>query len=218
MTFIDNLGIELDALILVTAAVFYTGFWVLWSFTRGSREEALRHLRGGAFVMGLLGSFLLLLGIWGEFVWPLPASYNLLFYDPTVMIGLLLVGFAVLVAFRLPTHFIGLVGVVSGSGVIYYGARAYRLGLTLEPLEMFAMFAAFGLLAIVAWPATWFVDREVTGAVPGGGASTAATGSGHLSNPWKVALLLFLAMAVLAGVAAILMGFNTVWDHLAAAP
>ncbi len=211
MAFIDNLGFELDSLILVTAIVFYTGVWIWWHHSRHESGPAVQHLRGGAVLLGILGGFLTLLGFWGEFTWPLPASYNLLFYDPTILVGILLLGFTATVWTNVPTQYVGVVGVVAGAGVIYYGARAYLLGLTTEPLEMFLMFLAFGALGVLSYPATLFLDLYVTPAAHG---TTAAP----IGTIWKLALAVFLAMAVLAGVAAILMGFNTVWSHLAKAP
>lgn len=209
--FIDNLGFELDALILVTAVVFYTGVWVWYYHRRKEPERAAQHLRGGSVLLGVLGAFLTLLGFWGEFTWPLPASYNLLFYDPTILVGLILLGFTASVWVRVPTQYVGVVAAVSGCGVIYYGARGYLLSLTLEPLEMFLMFVAFGALAVLAYPATLFVDRYVTPPVPAGA-------GGPTPAAWSVSLALFLALAVMAGIASIVMGFDTVWNHLASAP
>ncbi len=211
MAFIDNLGFELDALVLVTAVVFYTGIWIWWNQSRKRPTQAVHHLRGGAVLLGILGGFLTMLGFWGEFTWPLPASYNLLFYDPTILVGILLLGFWATVWAGVPTQYVGVVGVVSGAGVIYYGARAYILSLTQEPLEMFLMYLAFGALAVLSYPATLFLDWYVTPTDP---ESTAAP----VPTVWKLALAVFLAMAVLAGVASILMGFSTVWSHLAKAP
>ncbi len=213
MTFIDNLGIELDVLILVTVAVFYTGIWVWWGLRKQDPKEANASLRGGGAVLGLLGGFLLLLGLWGEFTWPLPASYNMLFYDPTVLAGIILVGFAVSLWFKIPSHLIGIIAFVSGWGVIYYGARAYLLGLTNEPLDTFAMYLAFGALAVLSMPVTLFVDWYVTRSQTLG-----ASAAPSYPKMWNYVLGPFLLFAVLAGAASILMGFNTIWSHLAKAP
>ncbi|EQD44506.1 membrane protein containing DUF981, partial [mine drainage metagenome] len=205
MSFIDNLGIELDALILVTAVVFYTAVWS-WYQGRDNRPAVLAQLRGGSWMLGALGGFLLLLGLWGEFTWPLPAAYNLLFYDPTVLIGLVLLGFYGAIRFELPTHYVGVFAFVSGWGVIYYGLRAYQLGLTQEPFDMMGMFVAFGAMAVLALPVTLYLDRYVLDRLPLG-----PKGASAPSYPmaWNLLIGLFLLVAVVAGVASILMGFNT---------
>jgi uncharacterized membrane protein len=214
MSFIDNLGIELDALILVTAVLFYTAAWS-WYLGRGGHRAAVEsQLRGGSWMLGALGGFLLLLGLWGEFTWPLPAAYNMLFYDPTVLIGLLLLGFFGAIRLGLPTHYVGVFAFVSGWGVIYYGLRAYQLGLTTEPFDMMGMFVAFGALAVLALPVTLYLDRYVLGRLEIG----SVTDRPSYPMVWNFLLGLFLLLAVIAGIASILMGFNTVWNHLASPP
>lgn len=218
MVFIDNLGFELDALILVTTAAFYTGFWVWWFLAKHDPKKSAQELRGGGFILGFLGVFLSVLGFWGELTWPLPASYNLLFYDPTLLLGLILVGFSACLALRVPTHYLGMVASVSGLGVIYYGTRAYLLGLTQEPLAMFGLFAAFGAMGVLAFPVTLFIDRFVLGNPGAAGDPSSTATPSSIPMLWRIPLGLFLAMAVVAGIAALVLGFDTAWSHLAKAP
>ena len=137
----------------------------------------------------------------------------MLFYDTTVLAGIILVGFAVSLWFKIPSHLIGIIAFVSGWGVIYYGARAYLLGLTNEPLDTFAMYLAFGALAVLSMPVTLFVDWYVTRSQTLG-----ASAAPSYPKMWNYVLGPFLLFAVLAGAASILMGFNTIWSHLAKAP
>ncbi len=218
MAFIDNLGFELGVMVLVTAVAFYSGFLVLWYRRKGDIARAFKHLQGGSVTLGVLGVFLSVLGFWGELFWPLPGQYNVLFYDPTLLGGLMLVGFAVLVYLRLPTQYLGVIAGVSGLGIAYYGARGYLLGLTKEPLEMFLLFLAFGVSAALAYPVTVFVDEYVVAPATGTSSSGNPPANPGLPQFWNVAVLAFLVLLALSGIAAILMGFNTVWSHLEYAP
>lgn len=218
MAFIDNLGFELGVLVLIPAVAFYMGFLVWWFRRKGDVARAYANLRGGAVTLGVLGFFLSLLGFWGEFVWPLPGQYNVLFYDPTLFGGLLLVTFAILVHFRLPTQYLGVIAGITGLGVAYYGARGYLLGLTKEPLDMLLLFLGFGLTAAAAFPVSLFADWYVIEPANPTATGSPAPSATPYPRIWNVPILLFLALAALTGIAAILMGFNTLWSHLQYAP
>lgn len=227
MTFMDDLTLVLDLLILVAVTVFYTGFTVWFQMSRRDRPRALLHLREGAFVMGTLGVVLGIIALWGEFTWPLNAtvhgsnvlaSYDLLFFDSLTLLALLLVSFGAAVNLARPTHFVGLLGLIIGSGIVYYGYRAYTLSLTQAPLETLLLYLGFGGVAILSYPVTIYVDRFIVGpSVPGvdpwPGPAPAAP-----SIYWRAWLGLFLLVVLLAGVAALAYGFDTAWAHLAAPP
>lgn len=221
MVFVDDLTSVLNLLVLVCATVFYTGVFVLWHARKQDYERAEHHLREGGFLMGLFGGILLIFSVWGQFSWPLPAQFNLYFYDPLLLMSLLLLAFAAAVMFRLPTHFVGMLGVVMGSGVIYYGVRAdyvYGLSLTTHPFETLLLYVGFGAMAIMSFPATLYLDWFVTGP------KTPATGpvvSGprpEMPRMWYGILIVFLVIVALAGIAAIAYGFTTAWAHLEHAP
>ncbi|HKS59145.1 MAG TPA: DUF981 family protein [Thermoplasmata archaeon] len=218
MAFIDDLSLVLDLLILVTAAVFYTSVLVWFEFRRKDVPRANTHLREGSVLMGLLGGVLLLIGLWGELVWPLPGTYNLFFFDAVVMLGILLVAFAATVVLRYPTHFVGMLGVIIGLGVLFYGVRAYQLGRTNDPWTTLLLYLAFGGMAIMSYPATLFVDWFVVG--------PATPNSDPLPSPpipnypwlWRILLSMFLFTVFMAGLAAVGYGIETAWGHLASAP
>jgi putative membrane protein len=228
MTFTDDLTLVLDLLILVACAVFYTGFWVWFEMRRGDRVRAQTHLRGGALLLGSLAAILGLIALWGEFTWPLVAltptgsnvlaSYDLLFFDSLVLLSLLLGVFAIAVRFRLPTHFVGMLGVVIGSGIIYYGYRAYTLSLTLEPLETLLLFVGFGAMAILSYPVTLYLDWFVVGPSAPGADPIPSDPKPRYPMMWTMLLGLFLLVVVLAGIAALFYGFDSAWAHLAAPP
>ncbi len=166
----------------------------------------------------MVGAFVSVLGFWGELVWPLPGPYNMLFYDPTLLGGMLLLAFAILVHLKLPTQYLGVLAGVSGLGIEYYGARGYLLSLTKDPLEMFLLFLGFDLTAALAHPVTLYVDWYIL--EPSRNRPTASPSAAMAPVPrfWNVPVLAFLVLAALPGIAAILMGLSAVWSHLEYAP
>jgi uncharacterized membrane protein len=223
MAFIDDLGLVLDLLILVTAAVFYTGIMVWFETSRKDLARAQSHLRGGALLLGLLGSIIGLIAIWGELTWPFGfaaplSSYNPFFFDPLLLLALLLVAFALAVRFRYPTHFVGMLGVIVGMGIAFYGTRGYQIGLTKDPLETFLMYLAFAAVAIGSYPATLYIDWFVVGPTNPGADPLPSDPTPQFPKMWMILLGLFMFIVVLAGVAAVLYGINTAWSHLASPP
>ena len=221
MTFIDDLTLVLDLLILVTVAVFYTAFCVWVEARRKDTERAVSHLQAGAGMLGLLGVGIGIIAVWGELTWPIPPSfggYDLFFFDALFLLAVILVGFGMLVWRGLPTHFVGIISAVAGSGIIYYGARGYLVGLTTEPLETLLMYLAFGGVAILAYPATLYVDWFVVG--PSNAKASPLPSGPTPDYPWlwRVLIGLFLVVIVLAGIAAVTYGFTAAWAHLASPP
>jgi uncharacterized membrane protein len=223
MPFIDDLGLVLDILILVTATVFYTGILVWFETNRKDLLRAQSHLRAGALLLGLLGGLFGVIAIWGELVWPFGfapplSSYNPYFFDPLLLLALILVAFALAVWFRLPTHFVGMLAVIVGLGIAFYGTRGYQIGLTKDPLETFLMYTAFAALSIMSYPATLYIDWFVVGPTHAGASPLPSDVTPRFPRLWIILLGLFMFIVVLAGVAAVLYGINTAWSHLASPP
>jgi putative membrane protein len=220
--FIDDLTLVLDLLILISAVVFYTAFFVWYHSRRNDPARAATHLREGAILMTLIGGIIGLIALWGEFTWPIPAtigSYDLYFFDPLLLLALLTVGFGLAVIFRLPTHMVGMLGVVIGLGVMYYGVRAeYYLKLTQDPLETLLMYLGFGAVAILSYPATLYVDWFVTGRQNPALTPIASASTPTYPRLWTVLLGLFIVMILLAGIAAAAYGLSAAWGHLESPP
>ncbi len=223
MSFVDDLSVIVDLLVLVAVAIFYTGFLVWYhTIVKKDSARAYTHLREGGLVLATLGAILGLFALWGEFVWPLtiplPSGnltvYNLFFFDPLVLLSFLLVSFGVAVWHKLPTHFVGVMGVVSGGGVVYYGYLGYNNGLTLDHLETFLLFIVWGVVAIASYGATLFVDWFVIGTQNPSAGPLASTTTPAYPRMWTVLIMLFLAVVVLAGIAAIWYGQDIIWGHL----
>ncbi len=223
MGFIDDLSLVLDLLILVTAAVFYTAVLVWFEARRKDLVRANAHLQSGAVLLGLLGGFLAIFAIWGELTWPIQGfptatSYDLFFFDVLILLSLLLIAFAVAVRMRFPTHMVGMLGVIMGLGVLFYGVRAYQLGLTQDKLDTLLMYLAFGGLSIGAYPATLYLDWFVVGPVTPGADPLPSPPTPNYPWLWRILIGGFLVLVVLAGIAAVGYGVDVAWSHLGAPP
>jgi uncharacterized membrane protein len=228
MTFMDDLTLVLDLLILVACVTFYTGFMVWLEKRRKDYVRAQSHLKEGAFLMGSLGVVIGIIALWGEFNWPLNvtlpngtnvlAAYDLLFFDSLVLLSVLLVSFGIAVNLGRPTHFVGMLGVVIGGAIIFYGYRAYTLSLTTEPMETLLLFLGFGAAAILSYPATLYVDWFVVGPKVPGADPLPVEDVSKYPMVWNLFAGLFLLVVVLAGIAALFYGFDAAWAHLAAPP
>jgi uncharacterized membrane protein len=227
VTFLDDLTLVLDLLILVACAVFYTGFWVWFEMRRNDRVRALTHLREGAVVLGSLGALVGIIALWGELTWPLSldvngsnvlGSYDLLFFDSLVLMSVLLVSFAIAVLSHRPTHFVGMLGVVSGGAIVFYGYRAWTLSLTLEPLETLLLFLGFAAVSIGSYPVTLYLDWFVVGPAVPGVDPLPSDPKPRYPMMWTILLGTFLLLVVLAGVAALFYGYDAAWAHLASPP
>jgi putative membrane protein len=163
MAFVDNLAFEMVTLVLAAATIAYTAFMGLVEYRRRGPEGLRSSLRGSVAPVGFVGGFALALGFWGDLAWPLPGAYNILFGDVYVLFGIVLMGFAVSVLLGTKLQYLGILSLVAGVAVIEYGYQGYLLGLTKEPLQMFGLYGAFGLAAVLAFPATLVADRMLTG-------------------------------------------------------
>jgi uncharacterized membrane protein len=219
MTFVDSLTLVLDLLILVCATIFYTGFFVWYNTRKGDIPRAQAALKEGAYLLVLLGGLAGIIAIWGEETFPLAfganTSYNPYFFDPLTLVAFLSVAFGLAILVKMPTHFVGMLSVVCGVGVMYYGIRAdYFLGLTLDPLETLLLYLGFGAMAILAYPVTLYVDWFVTG--PTNPSVTPLPSAPRPSSPrmWTVLIGMFLLWVALAGSAAAAYGLDAAWGHL----
>jgi uncharacterized membrane protein len=134
------------------------------------------------------------------------------------MLSFLRVAFAATLRMKFPSHFVGLLGVIVGLGVLIHGFRAYQLNLTKEPFETLRMYMSFGAMAILSYPLTLFVDWFVVGPqVPG---VDPLPTQPHPKYPrmWMVLVGRFMVTVFLDGLVAVLYGIRTAWSHLGSPP
>jgi putative membrane protein len=226
MTFVDTLAFQLFSLAFVSGALFYSGLVGYVTYLRYGPRRTFEHLRSQAVPLAGLGVVIAAIGLWGEIAWPLPGSYNILFFDPYLLLGVILIGYAVCLGIRWRTQYIGLLAAMTGMLSIYYGANAYNLGLTKDPLEMFLLYVALGGTAIFTFPVTLWIDRYVLtplispDSTPGG-LSPDSKPSAATSMEVKVLFglfLFFLLFALGSAIATLFVGGNALSSHLSYAP
>lgn len=173
-------------------------------FTGADRNYS-DYLKSASIPLLLIGIYLVVQALWGQFTWPLPGSYNVLFYDPMLSFGLLLIGFFAAVRYKVRLEYVGFFGLMVGILVIAYGQQGYMIGLTKSPVAMLAMYILFGLSGIVSYPVALIADRF----------------PGHRKKVWVgwyVFLALFCILILLAGLLSAGAGFQAVSAHLITAP
>ena len=203
MAFIDDLAMELFTLSLVGVVSIYLTGSVYIAYRKGIKdiEEVLKP---GVYPLGILGGIITIMGIYGEMTWPLPGSYNILFYDPYLIIGLILVIMAVSIAMKQKLQFTGILALFSGLIAIYYGANAYMDKMTSSPIAMLGLYIAFGLTGVFTYPTTLIYDM--------------LPGKAKVSKLWTVVLVIFWIGLVVSAVLAALTAIEAVPQHLLSPP
>ncbi|MCL5732465.1 MAG: DUF981 family protein [Candidatus Thermoplasmatota archaeon] len=203
MAFIDDLAMELFTLSLVGVVSIYLTGSVYIAYRKGIKdiEEVLKP---GVYPLGILGGIITIMGIYGEMTWPLPGSYNILFYDPYLIIGLILIIMAVSIAMKQKLQFTGILALFSGLIAIYYGANAYMDKMTSSPIAMLGLYIAFGLTGVFTYPTTLIYDM--------------LPGKAKVSKLWTVVLVIFWIGLVVSAVLAALTAIEAVPQHLLSPP
>lgn len=159
MVFIDELTFVMITLILVAVSVAYIVVVEALAYRRRGPKGLGVALRETAIPLIVMGLVVLVIGFWGMMTWPLPGSYNILFFDSYTLFGIIVLtfGFSIYLNFRL--QYAGVLSLVAGFTIIAYGWRAYQLGLTTEPWAMFLIYLGFGATAILAFPVAIIADE-----------------------------------------------------------
>lgn len=182
MTFVDVLSFELVTLVFASVLLAYLGFLGYLAMRRNDAAGLRSLIRSASVPLGAVGAVVTILGVWGEMVWPLPGSYNILFSDVYLSFGLLLVVAAISIATSLKLDFVGLYAFIVGSVTLGYGWAGYAHGMTKAPLETLGLFGAFALAGILSFPMALIVERflgQANGTSVGWGFSTATLGRRH---------------------------------------
>lgn len=239
MAFIDPLAF-VEVMLFLTAVV---GTWVslesLGAVRRDRPDELRAILQGAAVPFLTLGAVAFLLSFWGETTWPLPGSYNILFWDVFFLFGIVLLSFGFAFYRGIRIQYSGLMALAAGIIVIFYGVTGYQQGLTKDPLETLLLYLGFGAVAILSLPASlvadWFLapvrptqfpwSRAPEVKEPTGGAVTEVAAPHELSATFrrvvslaKVVAYLFPVFFGLAAIAALLYIASTVPAHLMSPP
>jgi len=204
MVFVDNLAYELFAISFAGFLLLYTISSMYLVYRRKDRNFS-EYLMGASVPLGLLGAYMLIQGLWGQFTWPLPGSYNILFFDPLVSFGLLLIGFALSVRYKVRLEYVGFFGLMVGVMVIAYGIEGYNIGLTKEPIALLALYFLYGLVGIFSFPVSLIADR-----IP--------NVKYNAWIGWHIALATFWILLLVASCLSAVIGIAAIPAHLISAP
>ena len=209
MAFVDNLLYQLFAVGSVGVLTFYIALSVYLAYRRssrkGSRVDITGILEGGMVPLTIIAVYLLISGVVGQLLWPLPGAYNILFYDPMISLALVLLGFSWCVYKSKKLHYVGLFALLTGILTGVYGITGYMLGFTKSPIALLGMFGSFGIAGILAFPMALMVD--------GGSAAMA-----RRKNFWLAVVILFLLFLAIGTVIAFLLAQQSIYPHLSSPP
>lgn len=204
MAFIDNLAFSLFSISFAGLLLLYTVTSMYFVY-RGKKNDYKDHLQGAMGPMAVVGAYLILTGLWGQFTWPLPGSYNILFYDPMVAFGLVVLSFALSIKFNVRLEYAGFLGFLVGIMTILYGLQGYSIGLTQSPFALLGLYFCYGVAGIFSYPVSMIADR-----LPG-----------LKKNPWigwHICLVLFWLAMLAASLVAGYIGMSAIGGHLLSAP
>ncbi len=203
MVFIDDLAFELFTLSLVgVVSIYLTGYAYL--YYRKGLKDVETIMRPGAFILGILGVIIVIMGIFGEMTWPLPGSYNILFYDPYLLFGIILVSVSSSIILKQKLQFSGILALFSGLIAIYYGVNAYLDKMTSSQIAMLGLYLSLGLTGMFTFPATLIYDLLPS--------------RDNVSKFWTVILVLFWVGLIVSSVLAALTAIEAVPQHLLKPP
>ena len=199
MVFIDDVAYSLFS-------ISFAGFMLLYATASAYLAYRKKHknlsecLKSAAIPILLIGIYMLAMGLWGQFTWPLPGSYNILFYDPMVSFGIVLMAFYLSVKFDAKLEYTGFLALMVGVMVIGYGIFGYNIGLTKVPSALLGMYALYGLSGIFSYPVLLMADRF--------------SGSKRMGMEWHALLYIFLILLLLASLLSAYTAFSAVPAHL----
>ncbi len=199
MVFIDLLTAELFAIGFAGLGLAYLVCRGYCLYKNGSKNTG--YFKSAALPIGVFGFYILLTGLYGQFTWPLPGAYNILFYDVYTLAGLVFIALALALRTEAETHYVGFFGLLVGAMAVYYGNVGYGLGLTSAPLALLGLYSLLGLAGIFGYPMTLIVDKL-------------RSGSKIKGNTWALVVLAFMLCMVFGSLLAIFIAASAVPAHL----
>jgi len=141
----------------------------------------------------LPGIYIAVTGVFGNLLWPLSGSYNILFYDLYTLLGIGLIAIAICIRNGTKLEYIGFLSLLLGLVTICYGTLEYVNNMTKEPLALFLLYGGAGLSSVLFYFVTYQLDR---------------------SNVNKGLLALEAVLLILTGLLAAYISANSVPSHL----
>ncbi|MEM0086931.1 MAG: DUF981 family protein [Candidatus Micrarchaeaceae archaeon] len=196
MVYVDSLAVMLLSLGLSSLVI------ALYFIGKAANKKWLGELVVPAFALGL---FDFLSGFVMSFQWPLPGSYNMLFGDPILMLGLIMMAGAYMLhkntnprILSIFGFFLGIYIAVELAGIIAFNLEG-PVSFAFSPSNHFV--TAFGLYLFAALSALFspiaFADPK---------------GSG------KYAYYLLAILLIITALIALFIGYGGIFDHLGSPP
>ena len=201
--FVDNLGIQILSLSTVAMLVLYVTAEMYLRYRKGMKNVYDTEVPG-TMPLFILGLYITLSGFWGQLAWTLPGSYNILFYDPYTILGIIILSGSVSVFRKTPLQYVGFLSLLAGFVTIFYGYEAYILNMTNSPFNTMLLYVFFGIAAIFAYPVSLIVDRVDRGSMD--------------NKIWMGFLVIFWIMLLASALMAGYVGFLAIGNHLIKAP
>jgi putative membrane protein len=167
----------------MAAALFLLALYFAFFFEKDPKKVVPGFLITGgiALVTGLLMSL----------TWPLPGSYNILFGEPTVLLGAVFFMAGLAINFGWDMLTVGIFALGSGAVAILLGIRVLDLSMTSEPVPAALGYFAAGAAGVLTLPVVALPKMKVIRWVAAGVALVAA-------GLW------------------VYVGFSAYWSHMAA--
>ncbi len=218
MVFVDTLAIELLFISMTTIMILYLTVDAYIRYRTTDGANIVEYLKDGIMPIALIGGLILIFGIYSDLTWPLQinspsaaansafAGYNLLFFDPLVLMGIVTLSFAITVKYGHRLQTFGIMALYSGVFSMYYGWMGYLQNKSSEPFDMFLMYVAFGAVGILSYPLTLMADYS------------RYASKGVIKNITLLILLLFWIALVGSAVASGYIGYSAIGQHMGSAP
>ncbi|MEM1627050.1 MAG: DUF981 family protein [Sulfolobaceae archaeon] len=210
MVFIDNLGLMLFILPLISVLVAYTTIQSFLGYRKVGYEAIKKSLDDSIIPAAILGIVVIIISLWGEFTWTLPGGYNILFYDVYLLLGIVILSYSIAVYMGKRLQTTGIFALFVGLITIYYGVSGFKLGMTREPLILLALYLAYGIAGILGYPVTLALDKLR--------AEATATKDPKLPGWMYAVFILFWISVIIAGIIAAFIAVEVIPAHLANPP
>ncbi len=201
--FVDDLGLQEAFLFFAAVILTYVAVIGWWAIVKNNPERLKGILKGAAIPVGLIGFASLALALWGEMAWPLPASFNILYTDVSLMFSMVLVAFALSAGLGYRLQYAGLFALAAGAVTAFYGWSGYVLG---KPnasgsFDMLLLYLGWAAAGISAFPATVIVDHYLLNVAPNPSSWMVPVGASN-SRAWSASARASRAVQNLEGRAA----------------
>jgi len=203
-------GIFVDILTSQLVSIGFAGLLSVYLVLEGylaykHKEPLLNKMRDASIPMLAIGAYIFITGLYCQFAWPLPGSYNILFYDIYALFGIIILALGLALKEGSKLHYTGFIAFLFGFFAIYYGYIGYTIGMTSSPSGMFAMYSLFGIGSILAYPLTLAYDKIMD--------------KKRVESDWyKLALVVFVLAIIIASLIAFFITFSAIPIHLRTPP